>query len=136
MSNSVFTNYLRGCESISQSVGDFVRNPWLWMFAPYLCAIKMMDILLVGDKSPETPVELEKGLRQETPGEVAEAAVEPEKRLRQETLREFAMKRMKSGYAPPREIYDVRNHKQINWSDVPEWARPVDPELFEVGHEG
>jgi hypothetical protein len=41
------------------------------------------------------------------------------------------------GLPPPREIYEVQNRSRIDWSRFPEWARPVDPEVFEgCGHEG
>jgi hypothetical protein len=94
-----------------------IWNPWLWIFAPYRCGVEMMDALLYGFKFPEV-------------------AFEPPKGTPQEAIGEIAMKRLKSGYASPREIYDIRNRGQINWSDVPAWAWPVDPELFEAGHEG
>jgi hypothetical protein len=87
------------------------------VFALYRCGFEIMDSLLAGANPPEAASRVET----ETP---------------RETLPEVAMKRLKSGYAPPREIYDVRNRGQINWSCVPDWARPVDPELFEIGHEG
>jgi hypothetical protein len=51
-------------------------------------------------------------------------------------LKTLAMQRMQSGFAPPREIYDAQNRGQIDWSSVPDWARPIDPEMFEGGHEG
>jgi hypothetical protein len=49
----------------------------------------------------------------------------------------IATDRVNRGLAPPAEIYQVRNRARINWSDFPEWARPVDPEAFEgCCHEG
>jgi len=39
--------------------------------------------------------------------------------------------------AAPREIYDIRNRDRVDWSTLPEWARPSDPDLFEgCAHEG
>jgi hypothetical protein len=41
------------------------------------------------------------------------------------------------GLPPPKEIYEVQNRSRIDWSKFPEWARPVDPEVFEgCAHEG
>ena len=57
----------------------------------------------------------------------APCASSPEERARQRT---------QQGLAPPREIYDVRNRGRIDWSNVPDWAKAVDPELFEGAHEG
>jgi len=48
-----------------------------------------------------------------------------------------AMERMKKGLAPPREVYQTPYRNQIDWSQFPDWARPIDPELFEnSSHEG
>ncbi len=45
--------------------------------------------------------------------------------------------RVSRGLAPPREIYQVQNRGKVDWSKVPEWARPIDPDMFEgCGHEG
>jgi len=52
------------------------------------------------------------------------------------SLESRATERLKSGFAPPREIYDVQNRGRIDWTSLPDWARPVDPDLFEGGHEG
>jgi len=52
-------------------------------------------------------------------------------------LNELAAARVRRGLAPPREIYEVQNRNDIDWSVLPEWARPADPELFEgCAHEG
>ncbi len=48
-----------------------------------------------------------------------------------------AQERMRSGFSPPAEIYLVQNRAKIDWSRFPDWARPVDPELFgDSCHEG
>ena len=50
---------------------------------------------------------------------------------------ERARERTRQGLAPPREIYDIRNRNRVDWSTLPEWAMPPDPELFEgCAHEG
>jgi hypothetical protein len=41
------------------------------------------------------------------------------------------------GLPPPKELYEVQNRSRVDWSRFPEWARPVDPEVFDgSGHEG
>ena len=53
------------------------------------------------------------------------------------SLEERARERTRRGLAPPREIYDVRHRDRVDWSTLPEWARPSDPDLFEgCAHEG
>jgi hypothetical protein len=54
-----------------------------------------------------------------------------------EELAEFAAVRMRQGFTPPAEVYQVQYRSCINWSDFPEWARPIDPEAFDgCCHEG
>jgi hypothetical protein len=53
------------------------------------------------------------------------------------SLAERVMQRVDQGLAPPPEAYHVHNRSKIDWTKVPEWARPSDPELFEgCVHEG
>jgi hypothetical protein len=53
------------------------------------------------------------------------------------SLEERARQRTRQGLAPPREIYNIRNRCRVDWSTLPAWARPSDPELFEgCVHEG
>jgi hypothetical protein len=52
-------------------------------------------------------------------------------------LEALALERARKGLALPREIYKVPYRDRIDWSRLPEWARPVDPEVFQgCGHEG
>jgi hypothetical protein len=54
-----------------------------------------------------------------------------------ETLEQYALERTRKGLRPPREIYNVQNRNRIDWSRFPDWARPIDPEVFEgSAHEG
>jgi hypothetical protein len=54
-----------------------------------------------------------------------------------ETLKRLAAERIRQGFAPPREIYQVQYRRAIDWTTFPEWARPSDPEMFEGScHEG
>ena len=53
------------------------------------------------------------------------------------TLQERVVERLNQGLAPPAEAYHVHNRSKIDWTQVPEWAQPGDPDLFEgCGHEG
>lgn len=52
-------------------------------------------------------------------------------------LEKRAVERLRQGLAPPREIYQLPYRDRLDWSELPDWARPSDPELFEgCGHEG
>jgi hypothetical protein len=54
-----------------------------------------------------------------------------------EALMRRVDQRVRQGLAPPPEIYRVPIRQKVDWSKLPEWARPVDPEVFEgCGHEG
>ena len=60
-------------------------------------------------------------------------ATSPEAR----NLVEVAQERMRQGLSPPAEIYQIHNRSKIDWSQFPDWARPIDPELFsDCCHEG
>ena len=54
-----------------------------------------------------------------------------------ENLVRIAMRRMREGLPPPPEIYLVQNRGKIDWSRCPNWARPVEPDVFDgCCHEG
>jgi len=133
MFENVFTNYLSGYQSITRTFNDALWSQWRLLFTPCKLSMAMMDDILIGSARlyavPDEPQKAD-------PGSTAEAAAAPDKEGSPETLEQRAMNRLSHGYAPPREIYDVRNRGQINWSKVPEWAKPADPELFEGAHEG
>ena len=64
-------------------------------------------------------------------------AVVPPATARTQSVVEEAIECLKNGLAPPREIYDIRNRQRVDWSQLPSWARPTDPEMFEgCAHEG
>jgi hypothetical protein len=65
------------------------------------------------------------------------AALADRRKEETEKLADQAQDRLNRGLAPPREIYDVQNRARVDWSKVPCWAWPSDPELFEgCCHEG
>lgn len=52
-------------------------------------------------------------------------------------LVQIAIDRVEHGFAPPPEIYQIHRRCKIDWSVFPEWARPLDPEIFDgCCHEG
>jgi hypothetical protein len=54
-----------------------------------------------------------------------------------ERLIELAETRMHRGLAPPPDIYRIEYRRRIDWLQFPDWARPVDPQLFDgCCHEG
>jgi hypothetical protein len=54
-----------------------------------------------------------------------------------DALIKLAEQRMRGGLAPPPEIYRIEYRRRIDWLKFPDWARPVDPELFDgCCHEG
>ena len=52
-------------------------------------------------------------------------------------LVKLAEQRISQGLAPPSEIYRIEYRRHIDWLKFPDWARPVDPQLFDgCCHEG
>ena len=52
-------------------------------------------------------------------------------------LEALAFEQARQGHALPKEIYQAPYRDRVDWTRFPDWARPVDPELFEqCGHEG
>jgi hypothetical protein len=65
------------------------------------------------------------------------AAATPVGKIGTEGLVAEALERTKRGLAPPREVYLTPYRDQIDWAQFPDWARPIDPDLFEgCSHEG
>jgi hypothetical protein len=77
----------------------------------------------------------------QTPAELApaggEAGEQPFIADEFQRLEALALERARKGFAPSRELYAVPYRERVDWSRFPDWARPIDPELFEhSGHEG
>jgi hypothetical protein len=52
-------------------------------------------------------------------------------------LEAVALERAQKGFAPPKEIYGLPYRSRVAWDKFPDWARPIDPDVFEgAGHEG
>jgi hypothetical protein len=98
------------CEYWSLAVTRLLWNQWKLLDAQYAAGIELLDTVAGGP---------------------AGAA------LAKQTLEQYALERVRKGLSPPREIYEVHNRSRIDWSRFPDWARPIDPEVFEgCGHEG
>jgi hypothetical protein len=123
MMDWVLSSYLRRCDFLSKAVKDATCSQWRLLVAQSRVGFSLWNALL--GVPPETDSSHE-----------AQHEVANPKATSPGSLEEVATERMKRGFAPPREIYDLKNRGRIDWSTVPAWARPLDPELFEGGHEG
>jgi hypothetical protein len=111
MLDLMVANYTRACQRLACLYQEVVRNHWRWLTAPSSVT------------GIEAPADAAK-----SPPEAEAVAGDLEKRT---------WERLQKGFAPPREIHDVRNRGRIDWTRVPDWARAVDPELFTgCSHEG
>jgi hypothetical protein len=117
MIDFLFPQSLRANANWSRAATDLMRRQWEFFDAQCRFGIKMFNTLLC---VPEGKAPLPEHKSEDKP-----------------TLEDQAKERMRQGFAPPREIYEVQNRGRIDWSKVPDWARPSDPELFEgCQHEG
>jgi hypothetical protein len=107
-------------QHLSRAVTDVMWNQWRWLVGQCQFGFTMWGAVMKSCAA-----------RESVPGRKDEVAGGPVN-LEQQTL-----ERLRRGAAPPREIYDVQNRGRIDWSTVPDWARPSDPDLFEgCSHEG
>jgi len=109
MSDEVFPGCREVCEYWSRAVTSLVRNHWKLLDTQYGAGIQLLGAV-AGESAASSGLE---------------------------TLEQYALERASKGLPPPREVYDAQNRNRINWSRFPEWARPIDPEVFEgSAHEG
>jgi hypothetical protein len=118
MIGHVLTDCLGVYRSWTRAVTSLVwRNQWQLLDAQYRAGLRLLDALVQSPVPPSPPIS----------GGPAES----------QTLERRATERLRQGLAPPREIYDVQHRGRVDWSALPDWARPVDPELFDgCAHEG
>jgi hypothetical protein len=96
-----------------------------WLEAQYRAGARIMNVLLPRTEGTAADAD---------PGPLAVAPAPPGE---PENLARRAEQRLGQGLAPPREIYEVHNRGLVDWSELPAWARPSDPELFDgCSHEG
>jgi hypothetical protein len=125
MSDGFFSNYLKNCQNLSTAMTGLMHKQWQWLNAHCRFGMNILGSVL-GRVSPRDPV---------PPGK--KEANGPAAPDTPENLEKAAAERLSKGLAPPREIYDARYRDRIDWNRIPQWARSVDPELFEgCVHEG
>ncbi len=102
------------CEGWSRVLTNVLRHQW-WLFdVQYQAGLRLLE-LLAPVHQPPAPA---------APNDFRD-------------LERRAAECARRGAALPREVYDVWNRQRIDWSRFPEWARPVDPEMFTgCAHEG
>jgi hypothetical protein len=94
----------------ARAVANLVWNQWRVLDAQYAAGIDLLDAA-AGGRADTAP--------------------------KKQTLEQYALERVGKGLAPPREVYQAQNRGRIDWSRFPDWARPIDPEVFEgSAHEG
>jgi hypothetical protein len=120
----MLANYVKNCQFLSKTVTEATWKQWQFLVAQSQFGISVWKAML-GGLQPMKPASEQKG-----------KGAEPGTAGAPDSLERVATERMKSGFAPPREVYDVRNRDKIDWLSVPDWARAPDPEMFEGGHEG
>ncbi len=109
---------VHGCWS--QMLLSILEYQWQLFDAPFRVGIRVMERALGPDVGARGPVSSEMTLAEKV-----------------KTLQRLAAERVAQGLPPPREAYQAPYRDLINWGGFPEWARPLDPELFECcGHEG
>jgi hypothetical protein len=121
MIGHVFTDCLGVYRSWTRTVTSLVwQNQWKLLDVQYQAGIRLLDALVGGPAAPET----------QPPRLSEDPTTSP-------NLEQRAVERLRQGLAPPREIYEVQHRSHVDWSMLPDWARPMDPELFEgCAHEG
>jgi hypothetical protein len=110
MNESMFPVCRKVYECWSQVLTSIVWNQWKLLDVQYEASLGLLDAVC-GRPSGEPGVH----------GSLDRAVAE----------------RVQKGLSPPREAYQVQNRGRIDWSRYPDWARPIDPEVFEgCSHEG
>jgi hypothetical protein len=117
MNHPLITSWLSNYECLSRALSGMLRRQCEWLRLQQQLGMRMwtaMTPLAPPSDSAAVPVAKNGG------------ALESKTRAR-----------LEKGLAPPREIYDVQNRGRIDWTRVPEWAQPADPDMFEgCAHEG
>jgi hypothetical protein len=102
-------------ETWEQALTGLLRCQWSLLDAHYRMGMEMVNTM--GGTAPRAPG----GVCSETLEELERRGVEL----------------VAKGLPPPKALYEVQNRTRVDWSRFPEWARPIDPEVFEgSGHEG
>src|SRR5262245_1416457 len=95
-------------ETWSQTLTGLLRCQWSLLDAHYRMGMEVVNT--IGGAAPRA----------------ASVGSEPLEELERRGA-ELAAK----GLPPPKALYEVQNRNRVDWSRFPEWARPIDPEVFE-----
>jgi hypothetical protein len=107
-----------------QVVRSVALGQWRLLDTQYQASLDLLKTL-----AEAREVEPEAGRAPPTPAPKAEAGLS--------NLESRALERVRKGFPPPPEVYLAQNRNRIDWSRFPEWAWPMDPELFTgTSHEG
>lgn len=108
--------YQRLSQDWFREVAGALRGPWRLLDAQYRLGIDLLGVFSQDAGAAGGP-----GARPETSADLERRALE----------------RVRKGLSPPREVYEAQHRARIDWSRFPEWARPIDPEVFTGSpHEG
>jgi hypothetical protein len=124
MSDPIFAGRRGLCRWWSAALSCVVHGQFALLDAQFRGAVRVLEILR--GRPPADEARARHGAEA--------AALAPSAHA--DDLSRQAAERLRHGFAPPRNIYDVQNRARIDWTQVPDWARPSDPELFGGPHEG
>jgi hypothetical protein len=109
-------------ESWSDALASLMACPWKLFDAQYQASLRLLETVLRSPAGEPRPT-------------AEEATLGPEAEFRR--LEKLTAERVRQGLPPPREAYRAPYRGRIDWSQMPDWARPSDPEVFEgCAHEG
>jgi hypothetical protein len=125
MNDGMFAEYWELYQGWSRTLTSIAYGPWRLLASQCEAGFGALDTLLAA-------------LRGERAGPARTGeAVLPGAPAGAESLEQRALERVRQGLSPPREIYAAPHRDRIDWARFPDWARPIDPEVFEgSGHEG
>ena len=122
MNDKVISNCCASYQSLLKVAAGLMWSQWRLFTAPYRCCVTLSKAARRDEpKRQSVPSQDREDVESRNAG----------------PLESLAFERISKGLAPPREIYEAQNRDRIDWSKVPDWARPADPELFAgCPHEG
>ncbi len=121
----------------SETVKSILEFQWQMFDGSYSVGQRMMERAL--SPPPVLPGLSGRPAEPGDPGDRAEEGGGPAPTLGEKVrqLERLGAERVKQGLPPPRELYRTPYRDLIDWAAFPDWARPIDPDLFEnAGHEG
>jgi hypothetical protein len=125
MANGTLTQHPVDPNNWARALTGMLEFQW-WLFqVPFRAGLEMLE-------RAATPTQPSDSAAPPAPNLVVESGKQDVK-----DLERYAVERARHGLAPPREIYESQYRDKIDWSQLPAWARALDPEVFEDScHEG